>query len=336
MAKLRATLDKVKLGAAGVLGPISAAAPVLQAFGGAALLASTINLSAYVPSMTAAAASTWALLSPILLIGGAIAAAAGAGLLIAKVFGDDIRAAFDSVKKAGANTVAWLKKLPSKVMGGLKKFGSLAVGAFNSVVDAVTSLPSKAMSALGDFKQAIVGRISSVVGQAKSFGADFLDAIPSPSELLQRGKALVQSLADGISELASLPAEAITNVAEAVRRRLPFSPAEVGPLSDLDESGEALPETMAEGMESNTPRMAEAAAEVASSAELSSAPTFSSAGGSLSPAAIREAFEGLGLELVGGTLKIDGDVATLEDVDMKLRSLNRGKVNKQRRRGVRR
>jgi phage-related protein len=62
------------------------------------------------------------------------------------------------------------------------------------------------------------------------------------------GKAIIQTLADGIMAVASAPVDAITNVLGKVREFLPFSDAHKGPLSQLTHNGGKIVSTMAEGV----------------------------------------------------------------------------------------
>ncbi|MWV40127.1 phage tail tape measure protein [Natrialba sp. INN-245] len=86
---------------------------------------------------------------------------------------------------------------------------------------------------------------------------DFEGAVTMLNDLLERqvdrftdyGRSMMEALADGIRAMASAPVDAVEGVVDDVRDRLPSSPAEEGPLSDLDESGEALPQTFGQGIE---------------------------------------------------------------------------------------
>jgi phage-related protein len=62
------------------------------------------------------------------------------------------------------------------------------------------------------------------------------------------GKAIIETLADGIMAVASAPVKAIENVLGKVREFLPFSDAHTGPLSQLTHNGGKIVSTMAEGV----------------------------------------------------------------------------------------
>ena len=125
--------------------------------------------------------------------------------------------------------------------------------------------------------------------------------------------------------MASAPVDAASGVAGDIRDRLPGSDAETGPLSDLTDAGEAIMTTPAEAAEKSSDALA---------APLTQIPGFggggsssSSGSGSPSAGAIRDALNGMSLQL-GGTLDVDGDVATLDDIDAELRRVKRQADNR--------
>lgn len=93
-----------------------------------------------------------------------------------------------------------------------------------------------------------------------------MNALPSASDFYSRGKALIRGFTNGIKSLASRPAKAVKKIAKRVRDKLPFSPAKEGPLADLDETGPALVEELASGMEGSLARAEGASSRVADAA----------------------------------------------------------------------
>lgn len=69
------------------------------------------------------------------------------------------------------------------------------------------------------------------------------------SWLFESGKAIINTLVDGIKSVATAPVEAVKNIFNKVRELLPFSDAKTGPLSDLTYSGSKIPGTIAEGID---------------------------------------------------------------------------------------
>ncbi len=109
------------------------------------------------------------------------------------------------------------------------------------VTGAVERLVSGDWSAVMDlFRLSPLGAIQSAFGEA----VDWISTV----DWAEHGKALIQTLIDGIRSMASKPAEALSNVLDSARELLPFSDAKRGPFSRLTASGQAIPETLATGM----------------------------------------------------------------------------------------
>ncbi|MDA8325092.1 MAG: hypothetical protein M0033_02625 [Nitrospiraceae bacterium] len=77
-------------------------------------------------------------------------------------------------------------------------------------------------------------------------GTDFSKELENPA--LDAGNSFTEALADGIKSAAEVPYEAVESVVAKIRNLLPFSAAEEGPLSDLDNTGPAFINTIAEGI----------------------------------------------------------------------------------------
>jgi hypothetical protein len=75
------------------------------------------------------------------------------------------------------------------------------------------------------------------------------DMITNPKEWKSAGKQIPEMIASGIESTAPAPVDAVTGVAGDIRKRLPFSDARRGPLSELSTSGGALVQTIASGIE---------------------------------------------------------------------------------------
>lgn len=79
------------------------------------------------------------------------------------------------------------------------------------------------------------------------------------SWLFESGKAIINTLVDGIKSVATAPVEAVKNIFGKVRELLPFSDAKTGPLSDLTYSGSKIPGTIAEGVDKGAGQLRAAA-----------------------------------------------------------------------------
>ena len=92
----------------------------------------------------------------------------------------------------------------------------------------------------------------------------------------EAGRAIIQRLVDGLRSKLDRLRGIANQIADIIRQRLPSSDAETGPLSDLSQTGPALVDTLAQGMERSAPRAGAAADTVAGSAR----PTGAAGGGS--------------------------------------------------------
>ena len=75
------------------------------------------------------------------------------------------------------------------------------------------------------------------------------DILSDPGRWADAGRGLVSAFVSGIRDRADIVPDSVSDVAESARSLLPFSDAETGPLSDLSQSGAALVQTLAAGVE---------------------------------------------------------------------------------------
>jgi len=170
----------------------------------------------------------------------------------------------------------------SAVWGALTTAGSAVVGILSAIAGAI-SLPAVAVAALvaaigaaiavilTDFRgwrtkgikiikglwDTITNKVSSGVQSIKDFGSD----------MLQAGKDLIDELVAGIEQKISDVKDAAKDVAEKIDEYLPGSPAETGPLSDLDKTGPGLVDEFAGGITSNLGRLKNAGQQAANAAD---------------------------------------------------------------------
>ena len=95
---------------------------------------------------------------------------------------------------------------------------------------------------------------------------EILDALPIPDEWRERGEALVSSFVDGVRDMIPNATGAVEDLVGGLADYLPSSDAAVGPLSNLESRGGAIPETLAEGVRENSDELEDSIEEMASAA----------------------------------------------------------------------
>ena len=204
---------------------------------------------------------------------GILAAVAGAislplvavGILIAALgllvwhFREEIVEAAHTAIEGVLNFASWVANdLPSLISDGLETvtgwFTDLAQDAGEWGRDLVTGFASsisnfafRVRNAVGDLSESVSDKLTGLANSATGWGRD-----------------LINNLVDAIRSRIHRVSEAASEVAEELRSYLPSSPAETGPLSDLDQTGPGFVETVASGIESNVSRAGEAASSAAS------------------------------------------------------------------------
>lgn len=268
-------------------GQIMAAIPSMVSFGASVF-------STVVPALVSAAGSAWAfaaalLANPITWIVLAIIAAA----VLIYVYWDEIaayfsgiwseiKAAFDQgfiqgVAKVLENLdpfkhlLAAFDFLLQEVTGfSLADVGKAIVDGLMAALDFLNPVPRVVAAwesvrawlggfSLADVGMAIVAGLLAVLGSflpldAIMAGMTAVQSYLSGFSLADAGANIINTLVAGIKSVASLPADAMHEVVAALRAYLPFSPAKVGPLRDLNKI--RLVETVAETI---TPEPIEAA-----------------------------------------------------------------------------
>lgn len=235
MDKARAGLQDVQLQAAGIIEPISAAAPAMQAVGTAGMFLSTVNISALVPSFSALSVA----MGPITVAVLAIAAAVGA---LALAWKTDFMGIQGKVKKA---------------FGVIQDAGEALVGFIKGVPDTVKNMADKFVDVLTTWHPA---------GIIFSKRDEIMDALPSISDFVERASGLVGGFIDGIRAGIDDVADAVGDMADAAAKRLPGSDAEEGPLSTLTDQSRAFGETFAQETRGQADNVGDAAGEMAGAA----------------------------------------------------------------------
>lgn len=164
-----------------------------------------------------------------------------------------IRGAVDMISSA-------VQAVISAILGPFKAIAGAAGGAS----DALGSLAGQAMDSVSN---AISGTTGAVQGAAENVAgtvANTLGGVASSATAM--GESIANNVAVGIQNNTAHVQSAIENAATSVANYLPSSPAEKGPLSNIDQTGEGLVKTVAEGIEQERQRLEQATASAAGTA----------------------------------------------------------------------
>lgn len=148
-----------------------------------------------------------------------------------------IDAVLNTIKSIWNATWNGIKSLTSTVWNGIK---STISNAINSAKDTISSVLNTIKSTFSNIFNSLSGTVSSAFSSVVSAVAGGMQSAYDKvtgwfDTFKSAGSNLVGMIADGISGAIGKVTGAIGDVVGAVRDFLPFSPAKVGPLSDLDE-----------------------------------------------------------------------------------------------------
>jgi phage-related protein len=122
-------------------------------------------------------------------------------------------------------------KIVKVVKRGFKLF-------INKAVEFLKAFVKKAKKKFGKLRDNTVETFNNLVSDATQFGKD-----------------LVSNFASGIRDKISAATAAASELASKVRERLPSSPAQTGPLSDLDKTGPGMVDTFTAGVSDGMSRI---------------------------------------------------------------------------------
>lgn len=137
----------------------------------------------------------------------------------------DVSGAFNAIKGVISTVMNGIRSVITTVWNGIKSVVSTTVNAIRSTISSVfNSLKGIVSGAFNGVKSAIKSGLTGGLNIVKNMGTQFKNA----------GRKIVSMLADGIKSAASKVTNAASNLMGKVRDFLPFSPAKVGPLTDID------------------------------------------------------------------------------------------------------
>jgi len=172
-----------------------------------------------------------------------------------------VTAGWDAIKGAGA--AAW-----AAVSAPFRWIGSAASAAWSGIMsaaasawDGMYSLAGSALSVLAapfqKLRDVAANAWDWIKGQATGAWESIRNGVGSSvdavkgmaSTAFEAGKSVLSAVADGVKSAITAPYRAVKGALSALRRLLPFSDAQEGPLSNLSASGQAIIETLAGGIE---------------------------------------------------------------------------------------
>ena len=162
--------------------------------------------------------------------------------MIGKWFEDTWDSAFPVIEDF-INGFITLGKAAWKFISFITENKALMIGALTAIGFAMTA-------AFGPTAPIIIGTglLITLLGDLKEKWDDIVKSNPSGT-WFQHGQKLLLAVADGMKSAAVSLYNALFDSLMGLRKLLPFSDAEEGPLSDLTASGAAIPKTLAEGID---------------------------------------------------------------------------------------
>jgi len=336
MDELRSTFADLKLNAAELLGPIDAIAPAMMGVGSGmfALSASGVTASAVLSGLGAAAA---AVSLPLL-------AAAGAVGLVGAAFATD----FMSIRTTTEEVIDSVMDRVGPLIDLLRDDFIETLDVWRDTFDRVLGFVSDQWDEHGETVMAVVGPI---IDFLKTYQEQFVDILVTLGRSLLAilrgdldalseiwtgffdrslgrwgdfGSDLVDTFVGGIRDRFGIVEGTMDDLTDVAGSFMPSSDADEGEFSRLTDAGAAIPETMGDSALGNADSL-ETGMVGATSGTLSAS---GGGGGGVSADAIRQALEGMSLALSGGSIDIDGDVASMQDVTAELRRAGRQSQNR--------
>ncbi|WP_026829796.1 phage tail protein [Exiguobacterium antarcticum] len=136
-----------------------------------------------------------------------------------------IQSAFSSARSIVTNAMQAIKSVVTSVWNAVRSsVTSVLSGILSSVRSTFSNIISAITSAMSKVGSTIKSGFNSALSAVKAIGSSFYNA----------GRGLIEQMIGGISSMAGEISKTVSDVVGKVRDFLPFSPAKVGPLSDLD------------------------------------------------------------------------------------------------------
>lgn len=221
--KFMFSLDEGAIGIGRVLTPMRDMAPVMQTAGSAALIMSSINFKAVVPSLIATATAGWAAIAPFLPLVLAIGAAIAIGVLLFKNW--------DTIKSFAIEAWGAIKEFVVGAVKGLTQLflkwhpAGILISKWDEIKEVFTGAWTRFKSFGADMMkglaQGVLDFASAPVDAVKGAGKKILDGVKgvfkigSPSKIFSGiGTNVMQSMARGVAAAAKDPVGAMKTAGE--------------------------------------------------------------------------------------------------------------------------
>lgn len=184
----------------------------------------------------------------------------GAWDIIRTYLEDTLTGILNFSKQWGSRFLGWIRGVVNDVIGYFQDLyhrligGSIVPQIYAEILGAtrrfVGDMVSRVKTGLSKMVTAVWQKLSSFKSAVKGMvGAGKRAITEKSSEFKDAGSSLASSVASGIRSRISRIRNAARDAMSAARSYLPGSDADHGPLSDLTASGQALPETFAQGID---------------------------------------------------------------------------------------
>ncbi len=240
-------------------------ATVIRAIGPALLSVSALN--PWILGLTAAASALIVAWDPVSsFFRGVFSGLAEGGEAIAAAFarlmaelgpvGEGVTSIFSGIGNAWNALISLFAGTDGSDAG--KSFGESVGNAISFVIDGITSLVGTWNRLVGLITQPIAvlfdtGSASAAIDAFRQALSDLSEWLFGVADFSEFGQRMVDTLISGIMSVKDTLTESVGNVFASVKKLLPFSDAEEGPLSRLTESGRAIVDTIADGVRSARP-----------------------------------------------------------------------------------
>lgn len=147
-----------------------------------------------------------------------------------------VTAAVNSIRSSVSNGFNSIKSVVTAAMNAVR---SVVTAVWNSLLSTITSVLSSMLNAVRSSFNNMLSAITSILSNVKSaISSAFNSALSTITSLgtsfYNAGRGLMEQIIGGIASMAGSVARKVESVVGNLRDYLPFSPAKIGPLSDLD------------------------------------------------------------------------------------------------------